>query len=379
MEILFDDRDIVVAVKPRGVLSEGGTDEDNMPALLGALVGKVYPVHRLDRGVGGVMVYAKHPRAAAALSCAVQEGKLQKEYTAVVAGVPTPAEGEWQDLLYHDARANKTFVVDRARRGAREALLRYRVTESVAHQGEMLSRVSIRLLTGRSHQIRVQFASRKHPLVGDGKYGSRQKAPYPALAATALSFPHPTSGKILSFAAPTPADFPWSLFGTSQYEIERKFLIAMPDIAALSRIAGVQILSIAQTYLKAETGETRRVRAVREGGRVTYIRTVKRRVDMLRAVEEECTLSEEAYRAALDERDPTRHTVEKTRYRIPFAGHTVEVDVFDFWQTQALCEVELASEDEAFSLPDCLSVIREVSDDKRYKNVNLAREVPREE
>ena len=379
MEILFKDRDIVVAVKPRGVLSEGDAGEDNMPALLLPLVGKVYPVHRLDRGVGGVMVYARNPRAAATLSRAVQAGELQKEYTAVVTGAPDPAEGEWRDLLYHDVRANKTFVVDRERRGAREAVLRYRVSESVTEGDEVFSRVSVRLLTGRSHQIRVQFASRKHPLVGDGKYGSRQKAAYPALAATALSFKHPTSGKPLSFAAPTPEDFPWSLFGSSQYEIERKLLIAMPDTVALARMAGVQVLSITQTYLTAPTGETRRVREVREGDAVRYIRTVKRRIDMLRAVEEENTLSEDEYRKALEEADPARHPIQKTRYRIPFAGHTVEVDVFDFWKHQALCEVELASEDEAFLLPPCLSVLREVSDDKRYKNVNLAREIPREE
>lgn len=378
MEILFKDRDIVVAIKPRGVLSEGGTGEDNMPALLLPLVGKVYPVHRLDRGVGGVMVYARNPHAAAALSRAVQTGALCKEYTAVVAGVPA-ANGEWRDLLYHDARANKTFVVDRERRGAREAVLRYRVLESVTHEGTTLSRVSITLLTGRSHQIRVQFASRKHPLVGDGKYGSRQKATFPALAATALSFPHPTSGKPLSFAAPTPTDFPWALFGTSQYEIERKLLIGMPDVNMLAGIDGVQILSMTQTYLTAPAGETRRVREIRDGDRVRYIRTVKRRVDMLRAVEEESELSEPAYRNALEEADPTRHSIKKTRYRIPFAGHTVEVDVFDFWKHQALCEVELSAEDEAFSLPPYLSVIREVSDDKRYKNVNLAREIPREE
>ena len=378
MEILFDDRDIAVVVKPRGVLSEG-EGADAMPALLLPLVGRVYPVHRLDRGVGGVMVYAKNPRAAAALSRAVQAGELCKQYTAVVAGVPAPLAGEWRDLLFHDARANKTFVVDRERRGAREAALRYRVLETATHEGGEYARVQIELLTGRTHQIRVQFASRRHPLVGDGKYGSRQKAPYPALTATGLAFKHPTSGKPLSFAAPVPADFPWSLFGTSQYEIERKFLIRMPDIDALSRVEGVEILSMAQTYLKAPAGETHRVREVRKGESVRYIRTVKRRVDMLRAVEEESELSETEYRAALLAVDTARSPIKKTRYRIPFAGHTVEVDVFDFWKNQALCEVELRREDEQLSLPSYISVIREVSEDKRYKNVNLAREIPREE
>ena len=136
---------------------------------------------------------------------------------------------------------------------------------------------------------------------------------------------------------------------------------------------------MAQTYLKAPAGETHRVREVRKGESVRYIRTVKRRVDMLRAVEEESELSETEYRAALLAVDTARSPIKKTRYRIPFAGHTVEVDVFDFWKNQALCEVELRREDEQLSLPSYISVIREVSEDKRYKNVNLAREIPREE
>ena len=324
------------------------------------------------------MVYARSSRAAAALSRAVQKGELQKEYTAVVAGRPEPDMGEWQDLLYHDPRSNKSFVVDRDRRGARKASLAYRVLESTLCEGEMLSRVSIRLYTGRSHQIRVQFASRKHPLVGDGKYGSRQKALFPALAATALSFPHPTSGKMLSFAAPTPDDFPWSLFGSSHYEIERKFLIAYPDAAVLEKLDGVRILSITQTYLRADHGETRRVREVREGESVRYIRTVKRRVNALRAVEEEEELNAEQYRMALSEADPALRPIRKTRYRIPCGRHIAEVDLFDFWQDRALCEIELGDEGEAFSLPQQLRVLREVSNDPGYKNVNMAREIPLE-
>lgn len=379
MEILYRDADIVVAIKPRGVLSEAGQGEDNMPALLRPSVGEVFPIHRLDRAVGGVMVYARNRRAAAALSRAVQEGTLQKEYTAIVAGRPEPDAGEWQDLLYHDARTNKTFVVDRARKGAKEARLAYRVLDSRETEQGLLSRVAVRLYTGRSHQIRVQFASRRHPLFGDGKYGSRSKAAYLALAATALSFPHPTDNRPLSFAAPTPEDAPWSLFGSSHYEIERKLLIAYPDPEALAATTGVRILCLSQTYLTAPAGETRRVREIREGEQVRYIATTKRRISGCRAVEEERELTADEYAAALAERDPALATVRKTRYCIPCGSHTAEVDLFDFTREWALCEVELADESENFTLPATLQVLRDVSDDPYYKNVNLAKILPREQ
>ncbi len=375
MEILFEDRHVVVAVKPRGVLSEYHEQEENMVALLG---GNVYPVHRLDRNVGGVMVYAKTQKAAAVLSAAIGRGELHKEYTAVVTGTLPAPQGELRDLLFKDSRANKSYVVQTPRKGAKEALLSYSLIDQKEREGTLFTRMRIALQTGRSHQIRVQFSSRGCPLVGDGKYGSRQKAAYPALYATALRFVHPQSGKPLHFATPVPSDFPWDLFGSSAYEIERKFLIAYPDTALLAAQEGCRVRRMIQTYLNAPVGETRRVREVREGDAVRYIRTVKHRVDMLRAVEEENGLSKAEYTAALAEADPTRRPIAKTRYCIPHAGHTVEVDVYDFWQDRATAEVELASEKEPFSLPPYLTVIREVTEDKRYKNVNLARELPDE-
>ena len=120
MEILFEDRHVVVAVKPRGVLSEYSEQEENMVTLLG---GKVYPVHRLDRTVGGVMVYAKTQKAAAVLSAAIGRGELHKEYTAVVTGTLPAPQGELHDLLFKDSRANKSYVVQAPRKGAKEALL----------------------------------------------------------------------------------------------------------------------------------------------------------------------------------------------------------------------------------------------------------------
>jgi 23S rRNA pseudouridine1911/1915/1917 synthase len=376
MEILYQDQDIVVVVKPRGVLSEDAAGQDSVPTRLSPLTGRVFAVHRLDRPVGGVMVYARTQQAAAALSAAVQRGELHKIYTAVVTGSPDEPEGEWRDMLYHDARQNKTFVVKGERKGAKEAALRYSVLSQKTHNGVDFSQISVELLTGRSHQIRVQCGSRALPLVGDGKYGSRVKALYPALYATSLSFPHPKTGKEMHFSAPVPADFPWDLFGSSHYEIERKFLIAYPDEAVLRAAEGCRTKRLVQTYLKAPEGETRRVRAVEEGDTVRYIQTVKKRITMLRAVEEEKVLSEVEYKAALRDADPTRRPIQKTRFCIPFGGKLLEIDLYDFWRDRATLEVELVTEAEAFTLPPYVKVLREVTDDKRYKNVNLAKELP---
>ena len=376
MEILHQDRDIVVVVKPRGILSEEKDGEESVPSLLYPQCGLVFAVHRLDRPVGGVMVYARNQKAAAALSAAVQRGELHKTYTAVVTGCPAQTKGEWRDLLYHDARQNKTFVVNTSRKGAKEAVLRYAVLSQKTQNGVAFSQISVELLTGRSHQIRVQFGSRGLPLVGDGKYGSRVKAPFLALAATKLSFPHPASGKKMDFAAPVPGDFPWSLFGSSQYEIERKFLIAYPDAELLRAAEGCRVKRMVQTYLLAPEGETRRVREVREGDAVRYVQTVKKRITMLRAVEEENDLTEAEYKAALTESDPARRPIEKTRFCIPFGGKLLEIDLYAFWQDRATLEVELEREDENFDVPSYIKILREVTDDKRYKNVNLAKELP---
>ena len=188
MEILFSDRDIVLCVKPVGLDSE-----IQMPAALKeSLGGEIHPVHRLDKNVGGVMVFARTQAAAASLSKAIQEGKLIKEYVALVHGNP-PESGDWEDLLWKDSRKNKVFVVKRPRSGVREAKLSYRVLIP----GEE-SLVRVHLYTGRSHQIRVQFASRGYPLVGDHKYGSRSKVETLRLFSAGLKFPW--QGKELSFS-----------------------------------------------------------------------------------------------------------------------------------------------------------------------------------
>ena len=204
LTVLFCDAAVAVCVKPSGVDSQ--TD---MPGLVRAqLGGAAYCVHRLDRGVGGVMVYARTSAAAAALSTAIAQGKLEKSYLAVCAGCPDAPGGEMRDLLYHDAAKNKTYVVKRLRKGVREAVLDYRV---LLRRSDC-SLVAVRLHTGRSHQIRVQFASRAMPLLGDAKYGSDVRGCAIALWSQALAFPHPVSGEPLRFSAPPPQSEPWTRF-----------------------------------------------------------------------------------------------------------------------------------------------------------------------
>ena len=227
MNILYEDASIVVLDKPAGLSSEEG-----VPAALrqrwnspDAFVGVV---HRLDTGVSGLMVFARTPGAAAALSrqitqsqnaYAVQDGRAEgkpevpqfiKRYRAVIAGGPDealPAEGTLRDWLFKDSRRGRVFPVSRPRKGVREAVLEYRIVRQT--QDACLAEIT--LPTGRTHQIRVQFASRKHPLWGDGKYGSRVKGAI-ALQSCGLQFVHPDTGKPLQFSLPLPDAAPWKEF-----------------------------------------------------------------------------------------------------------------------------------------------------------------------
>lgn len=185
MDILFENNHIVVCIKPVGMDSE-----HEVPAVLG---GEIYPVHRLDKNVGGVMVYARTKAAAADISRAIQNGTMVKEYVALVYGDPPP-HGDWEDLLFKDSSKNKVFVVKKERKGVKKARLEFtRLTDADP------ALVRIRLHTGRSHQIRVQFSSRGFPLVGDHKYGARDESPAPMLFSCRITLP--LFGKEMVFEA----------------------------------------------------------------------------------------------------------------------------------------------------------------------------------
>ncbi|MBQ2957572.1 MAG: RluA family pseudouridine synthase [Clostridia bacterium] len=213
MNILHEDNQIIVLEKPVGASSEEAQGENSVPALLRVHWGneKAYVgvVHRLDTGVGGVMVYAKTPHAAAELSRQVQERTFEKEYRCVCAGIPEPAEGEMRDFLFKDSRKGKVFPVKGARKGAKEALLEYSVIQTgtlddAEHTQVSLCRVILH--TGRTHQVRVQFASRKHPLLGDGKYGSRVKGNI-HLQCARIAFAHPKTKQRMEFSVEKPGEW----------------------------------------------------------------------------------------------------------------------------------------------------------------------------
>ena len=224
IDILYSDKSIVVCVKPAGVVSEEASG--GMPELLrmelkkDAAVPQIFPVHRLDKGVGGVMVYALTKDAAASLTRQMTEsapadaGKtFTKEYLAVTEGVPESDAGRMEDLLFHDREKNRTYVVKRPRKGVKEAALEYETLSSAGGDPEtgVFSLVRIRLLTGRTHQIRAQFSSRKLPLCGDRRYGAKTAGDI-ALWSRRLTFRHPETGEELTFRAGPPKDGPWAAF-----------------------------------------------------------------------------------------------------------------------------------------------------------------------
>ena len=162
------------------------------------------------------------------------------------------------------------------------------------------------------------------------------------------------------------------------FEIERKLLIAMPDAGVLTAMEGAGCDEILQTYLLSAAGVTARVRMRKGKSGTVYTATEKRRLTDLTAIEDEREVTEEEYRALLSRRDPTLTPIGKRRYVIPYAGQILEIDIYPFWQKQAVLEVELPSEDTPLVLPPFIRVIRDVSGDRRYKNVSLAREIPAE-
>ena len=160
------------------------------------------------------------------------------------------------------------------------------------------------------------------------------------------------------------------------YEIERRFLIARPDLLNLANLCRIQ--KIDQTYLVSAEGSLR-IRRTEEKGQVTFVETAKRTINALKRQELELKLEEEEYNRRMANRDPRRQTIRKTRYCLPYGDHIFEIDIFPFWTDRAFCEVELSHEDTPVTLPEWLNVVREVTDDKRYTNLALAREIPMEE
>lgn len=209
MDIIYQDKDIIVCIKPPRVLS---TDEPGgVPDLLREALGdpntNVRTVHRLDRTVSGLMVLARRSKAASELSRQIREGEFQKEYVAVVHGSLPKEQDVLQDLLCRNRQERKTYIVPEAGKDVQEASLDYRVLKRT----EGMTRVRIRLHTGRTHQIRAQFSGRGYPLVGDRKYGTVDDDCEIALWSYRLAFKHPYSGKPMEFVMEPPHHYPWSI------------------------------------------------------------------------------------------------------------------------------------------------------------------------
>ena len=210
MELIYVDDDIVVAIKPARVLS---TDEaGGMPTLVREALGNpkadIRTVHRLDRVVSGLMVLARNAHSASELSRQIRENEFQKEYMAVVHGHPAEDSATLRDLLGRDKARKMTYVADAPAKGVQEAVLDYQVVS----RNEAFSKVRIRLHTGRTHQIRVQFASRGMPLVGERKYATLEDPCEIALWSGMIGFHHPATGEKMTFTADPPKQYPWTEF-----------------------------------------------------------------------------------------------------------------------------------------------------------------------
>lgn len=195
IEVVYSDKYLAVVIKPVGSISEEG--EGSVPSLIREYLGKsdayVGTIHRLDKGVGGLMVYSLDPKITGRLTEAINSDGAGKEYLALLSGVPEKNEDTLTDLLYHDRAKNKTYVVKRKRGGVKEARLYYRVIDE--KEGKAL--VAVKLYTGRTHQIRAQFASRGLPLLGDARYGGGKGEI--SLYSYKLTFVHPVTKKIMEF------------------------------------------------------------------------------------------------------------------------------------------------------------------------------------
>ena len=208
MELIYQDTDIVVCIKPARVLStdEPGGVPDLVREALGDPKADVRTVHRLDRVVSGLMVLARNAKVASELSRQIRENEFEKEYMAVLHGCPVAEQGTLRDLLGRDKARKMTFVALEPAKGVQEAVLHYQLRSRT----DDFSKVQIQLETGRTHQIRVQFSSRGLPLVGERKYSERNDPCEIALWSYRLAFSHPKTGKRMEFTHEPPADYPWT-------------------------------------------------------------------------------------------------------------------------------------------------------------------------
>ena len=207
IDILFENKDFLACIKPVGIASQNDGAEDMVKILSAQTGSDIFPVHRLDTAVGGTMVFAKNSKTAALLSKQISDGSFKKKYLAVINGVPEENSAVLEDLLFKDSSKNKSYVVKRERKGVKKAKLEYKVLES----NDETALIEVLLYTGRSHQIRVQFASRRMPLIGDGKYGSKDNRCSVALWSHEVSFVY-NSDKIAFVSNPDKCLYPWNLF-----------------------------------------------------------------------------------------------------------------------------------------------------------------------
>lgn len=218
--ILYEDSHLVICCKPVGYLSEDDGSEKCMPRWLQQhyrAAGKpdyIATVHRLDKVTGGVMVFSRRKEITGKLTALVAQHEITKEYLAVLRGHPAKEEDTLTDLLFRDASHNKSFVVQRMRKGVREARLSYRTLDRT----DALTLVRVQLHTGRTHQIRVQFSSRQLPLLGDIRYGSKDPDCTAALWSYRLAFTHPVNKKSVDITLPPPAQYPWHLFSCKELQ-----------------------------------------------------------------------------------------------------------------------------------------------------------------
>lgn len=212
LNILYEDKHLIAVVKPYGVLSQGNENTKSLCTDISDYLkekgesGEVYVIHRLDKTTGGVMFFAKTKAMASKMSALIQNGDFHKVYYAVISGMLEHKTGALADLLYHDKAKNKTYVVKKERKGVKIAKLCYVSHGNAQFESKDVTKVEVLLLTGRTHQIRVQFASRKHPLVGDRKYGSEIAYKNIALWSREINFKHPFTGEQIKVTADPESD-----------------------------------------------------------------------------------------------------------------------------------------------------------------------------